>query len=82
MSENIVKTTINYLTTDDLCRIFDKTKMTIYNWRLNERLPYIEVTGTKQNQIRFDWDDVRRWAVLNAKTIYHEPVQTPCAPSA
>jgi hypothetical protein len=57
------------LTSEDLCRIFRKTPLTIINWRKGG-MPTVIIRGSKRNTIRFRRNDVMKWAQENGKRIY------------
>ena len=47
-----------------ICRLFNKTYMTVYNWRKTRDMPHIIIPGNK-NTIRFVPNDVLIWAAKN-----------------
>lgn len=50
-----------YLTIDDIAKIFKVTKRTIENWIKEDGLPYFSVKAGKGSHRRFIESDVRRW---------------------
>lgn len=63
------------LTTDQLCEIFDRTRMTIYLWRNKEDLPFIilPIDGMAKPPVRFSWKAVVGWATTRGKIIVKRP---------
>lgn len=60
----------NLLTSDDLCKMFRKTPLTIINWRKYYNLPVLLIPGNKKSAVRFDKDAVVKWANDRGKRIY------------
>jgi hypothetical protein len=52
----------NLWTTQDLCRLFGKTPMTIFSWRHAKDLPTIIIPGGFKRTVRFVPKDVLTWA--------------------
>lgn len=52
-------------TTQDLCRMFERTPMTIHLWRKHKDLPAIVIPGESRPTIRFVIGDVLAWAKVN-----------------
>lgn len=50
------------LTINDMVRIFGKTRQTIHRWRVEKELPYIEYPDDTTSFVRFDKQEVIRWA--------------------
>lgn len=70
MSSNKLQEQLNsMLTTADLCRMFQKTPMTIHLWRKNKGLPAVVIPGGKRPTVRFVAKDVIRWAKKNGYEI-------------
>lgn len=63
-------TVITFMTTTDVCRLFDRSPLTIANWRKYNGLPYVVIKGTGRDTIRFKRDEVIRWAQRNRKRIH------------
>lgn len=63
-------------TTQDLCSLFNKTGMTIGNWRKHRGLPCVVINGKQRPTIRFVPTDVLAWAKKqNIKVEHHGLVQ-------
>lgn len=52
-------------TTNDLCRLFNRTAMTITLWRRHKNLPTIIIPGGLRPNVRFRPKDVLKWAEDN-----------------
>jgi hypothetical protein len=61
-------------TLQDLMVLFDRKELTIHLWIKNESLPVVRIPGDKRDSIRFDRDDVLRWARTKKKRIFLMPV--------
>lgn len=59
----------SYLTTKDLERMFDRSRMTIFNWRRYLDLPYYEFVFDDRTLIRFKLEEVQAWADEKGKYI-------------
>lgn len=70
MSINSVTLTNDLLTTKNLCGLFKRGEMTIYLWRRNKNLPFIQVGGGTRPLIRFKKKDILKWAKQNNKTVH------------
>ena len=64
------------LSTKDLCRLFNRTPMTIYLWRMNLGLPFISIPGVEKAPVRFDLEKVSEWAEEKGKEM-EEPKSLP-----
>jgi hypothetical protein len=61
-----IQAQFNHLwTTQNLCRLFGCTPMTITNWRRNKDLPTIIIPGGLKPTVRFVPQDILRWARRN-----------------
>ena len=58
-----------YLTTKDLERMFDRSRMTIFNWRRYLNLPYHEFVFDDRTFVRFKLEEVQAWADDHGKYI-------------
>ncbi len=58
-----------YLTTRDLERMFDRSRMTIFNWRRYLNLPYHRFEFDDRTFIRFKLEEVQEWADRNGKYV-------------
>lgn len=65
MNEHIMTQLSSLWTTADLCRLFDRTPMTITLWRRNKNLPTITIPGGLKPTVRFVPADVLAWAKAN-----------------
>jgi predicted DNA-binding transcriptional regulator AlpA len=57
----------NLITTDDVTKIFNVSKMTIYLWRKNHDFPFITLPGGLRPPIRFVEADIKEWAQTHNK---------------
>ncbi len=64
--------TDNLLTTENLCRLFKRGEMTIYLWRRNKNLPFVQVGGGNRPLIRFKKREILRWAKVNNKVVHEQ----------
>lgn len=62
------------LTTADLQKMFDVSYVTVYRWRLELGLPIITIRSTSKDGVRFDKNEVARWAFAHGKEILRENV--------
>lgn len=60
------------LTTNQLAKMFDVTKMTIYNWREKRNLPCFHLEGGDKPPVRYDEGLVIHWSEIHNVTIYNE----------
>jgi len=60
--EQLIKQINQLWTVQDLKRMFNKSHMTIHNWRRVDGLPHIEIKGDIRPTIRFIPSEVRAWA--------------------
>lgn len=63
------------LTTMDLCKMFDVSRQSIFNWRRKERdaLPYYKLGGNGlSDPTRYALDSVKKFADANSKVIVNE----------
>lgn len=63
--EELEKHLASLWTTTDVARLFGVTPMTVSLWRTNKRLPTIVIPGDSRAAIRFDRDEVMKWALEN-----------------
>lgn len=57
------------LTHGQVCRMFDVTGMTVYDWRKRLNLPVIVLSGGKRPPVRYDEGVVLAWAELHSRKI-------------
>lgn len=57
------------LTHNQICRMFDVTGMTIYQWRKRYNLPVVVLSGGRRPPVRYDEGVVKAWAQLHGKKI-------------
>lgn len=57
------------LTHNQICRMFDVTGMTVYQWRKRYNLPVVVLAGGKRPPVRYDEGVVKAWAELYGKKI-------------
>jgi len=50
------------LTTEDICKMFQVTYMTVYTWKNKRGLPCVTINGENRATIRYHPDDVNKWA--------------------
>lgn len=50
------------LTTEDICKMFGVTYMTVYTWKNTRGLPHITIRGESRSTIRYHPYDVSNWA--------------------
>lgn len=60
--EQLIKSLASLWTVQDLKRMFNRSHMTIHNWRRADGLPHIEIKGDVRSSIRFLPSEVRQWA--------------------
>ena len=58
------------LTTQDLCYLFKRKPLTIYQWRMYKDLPYIKVRDHGRHTVRFEKQRVFAWAKQHKKRLY------------
>lgn len=58
------------VTTNYLCRLFNRGVLTIMHWRQHSGLPYIRLKGEGRDAIRYNKTDVMEWARSTGKRIY------------
>ena len=46
-----------FITIEELCKRLGVSRQTVYTWRKEYDLPYIQTVRT----IRFDWEEVQKW---------------------
>ena len=56
------RTVDDLLTSAEVCKMFNVTPMTLYNWRQRKDFPFVTIRGTTTDAIRFNRDDVVTWA--------------------
>lgn len=66
----------DYLTTEQLCEVFNRKPITLYSWRTKRGLPYLHVNKSLHSDILYDAEEVLEWAkgpegmvIKNAKPI-------------
>lgn len=66
--------TEDLLTTKHLSFMFDKSPMTIYNWRRHNGMPAreIKIPGESRIIVRFEHQEVKKWARANQKEILRD----------
>ena len=52
----------NCITINQAKQLFRRTEMTIYLWRRDKGMPYIQLPGGKLKSVRFDVDKILKWA--------------------
>jgi hypothetical protein len=57
------------LTHSQICRMFDVTGMTVYDWRKRLNLPVIVLSGGKRPPVRYDEGVVLAWAALHGRRV-------------
>ncbi len=57
------------LTHNQVCRMFDVTGMTVYQWRKRFNLPVVVLTGGRRPPVRYDEGVVKAWAQLYGRKI-------------
>lgn len=57
------------LTHSQVCRMFDVTGMTVYDWRKRLNLPVIVLSGGKRPPVRYDEGVVLAWATLHGRRV-------------
>jgi hypothetical protein len=57
------------LTHSQVCRMFDVTGMTVYDWRKRLNLPVIVLSGGKRPPVRYDEGVVLAWAALHGRRV-------------
>jgi len=57
------------LTHAQVCRMFDVTSMTVYQWRKRFNLPVVILSGGKRPPVRYDEGVAKAWAALYNKKI-------------
>lgn len=62
-----VTTLHQFVTRQDLAKLFKKTILTVDNWRDRHRLPSVCIPGVLRPSVRFVLDDVVGWADKNGK---------------
>lgn len=71
-SASLQKTLSKLLTSNDLCKMFQVTPMTIHTWRKDRNLPTLVISGGQDGSdraaIRFHPDDIRQWAKTQGLT--------------
>ena len=50
------------VTTQYLCKLFQRSPLTIFMWRSREGLPYVRVPGAARDTIRYRLEAVLEWA--------------------
>lgn len=64
----------NLLTIDDVCKLFSRRPMTIYNWINQLGMPTVAVDNYKAAK-RFDFEELRQWATKNNKLMYYNKLE-------
>lgn len=54
------------INTKQLCEWLGISANTAYNWRKNEKLPFIQIT---QKTIKYDKDEITKWLKANGKDV-------------
>lgn len=57
------------LTHSQVCRMFNVTGMTVYDWRKRLNLPVIVLSGGKRPPVRYDEGVVLAWAELHGRRV-------------
>lgn len=57
------------VTTGYLCRLFNRSSLTVNNWRRYEGMPYVEIPGDGRASIRYELSAVLKWAQENGKSV-------------
>ena len=65
--EKVCKVLEGYVTTKFLCRLFDRSELTIIYWRRDNGLPYIEIPSDARPTVRFVLKEVLKWGKRNKK---------------
>jgi hypothetical protein len=56
--------------TSYLCRVFNRSDLTVQLWRQNKGLPHVVIKGDKRDAIRYYLPEVTEWAARNNVRIF------------
>ena len=62
------------LTIDDMCKVFARSPMTIFNWRRQLGMPSMSIPSRKQSCVRFYAEEVEQWAKEHNKVIVNPSI--------
>lgn len=62
--------TLNLLTAGQMVRLFKVTELTLRRWRKDHGLPHVIIPGDGKDNIRYDLEEVKRWARDTGHRLY------------